>query len=83
MILCECCGQYPVIPPMKRYCGIECYKDMKRIRERHRKTPPPPEARIRTCLGPCGRPFMSAHKYNRICSRCSGVIERFVPLNGM
>ena len=82
MILCAHCHQWPITGNQKLYCGVDCYFAAKRIRERHRKTPPPPEARIRTCLGPCGRPFMSAHKYNRICSRCSGVIERFVPLNG-
>ena len=82
MILCAHCHQWPITGNQKLYCGVDCYREAKRIRERTRKTPPKPEARIRTCMR-CERSFMSQHRFNRLCSRCCDAIERFVPLNGM
>lgn len=82
-MICKHCKNEPVVHPQKSYCSDFCYREAKRIREARRKTPPKPTARVITCLGPCGRPFMSSDpKYNRICSRCSGRIEQMVPLNG-
>jgi predicted nucleic acid-binding Zn ribbon protein len=83
MILCAFCGEWPITGNQKRYCSDLCYQAAKKIRERRKNTPPKPTEMIRTCLGPCGRPFMSMHKYNRVCSRCSRVMEKFVPINGM
>ena len=33
--------------------------------------PPPEPPQMRDCVGPCGKPFLSEHKGNRICPRCS------------
>jgi hypothetical protein len=81
MILCKFCGQYPITGNQKVYCGDFCYKEAKKERERHRRTPPKPFSLIRECMR-CERQFTSDHRFNRLCERCKHSFEHMVPLNG-
>ena len=83
MILCWHCKTKPVAGKQRMYCGPECYRLAKLIRERSRKTPPKPSARVITCLGPCGRPFLSPYpKYIRVCDRCKLGFSYLTAING-
>lgn len=82
MTLCYHCKKEPVTGKQKMYCSQECYRQEKRRRERTRKTPPKPTAKLRTCLGPCGQPFLSDHKFNRVCGKCALNISHYVSVNG-
>jgi hypothetical protein len=71
--LCEYCRKNLVLPPQMRYCGIDCYNEAKRIRERRPVMPLRGKEKIIPCLGHLckGALFTSRDPvYNRICDRC-------------
>lgn len=73
------------------YCSKSCKAAAARDREKRRywaertvapKLPPKGIAKLRTCLGGCGRLFPSDHAGNRVCDSCGVRISHCVPVQG-
>lgn len=77
---CAYCGKEITAPGRRKFCCTACSQAYYREQESEtRSTVPPANIReiqkstrkVRTCLG-CGKKFMSAGAWNRMCPSCAG-----------
>ena len=75
----------------RTYCSHACYAEAKRQRSRishpqYYMSKPmatrKPTAKLRTCLGGCGRLFMSDYAGNRVCGTCRSKNSHLSSING-
>jgi len=75
----------------RTYCGKACKAAAARDREKRRywserpaapQRPPEGTAKLRTCLGGCGRLFLSEYAGNRVCGTCGLRNSHLSSING-